>query len=104
MSASATAPPPVAVILLCRRDMFRRDEVRTARAGGHMSRLGGGVIEGVPTKCFESIGTKGTVIQAEGDETRFWRSSEAHDDVVNCFLIQDGRRKIQELQTLGLPT
>ena len=68
MRASTTAPPPVAIILLCQRDIFRKDDVRTAQAGGRTSRPGGSAIKGALTEHFESIWTEGAVVWAE--ETR----------------------------------
>ena len=50
--------------------------------------------KGVLTERFESIWTKGAIIEAKRDETGIGGSGETHDDVVDRFFIQGGRRKI----------
>lgn len=40
------------------------------------------------TESFERIWTKGAVIEAERNETRFRSSSETDDEIVDCLFIQ----------------
>ena len=62
MRVCTMAPPHVAIILLCQRDVFRKDDVRTTQAGGRTSRPGGSAIKGALTERFESIWTEGAIV------------------------------------------
>ena len=101
MMARATAP--VALILLWRREMLRKEEMRTARAVGRVvSGKVGMETSGRRTESLEGCRTKGAVVETEGDETGSGCGWDASGDVLDRLLVEDVLGEIEEMESLCL--